>query len=66
MTKGGCMRDWDPFICKDCGMAFHDAADYTDHFVRLEGKNGEPTLTIVGCSAPKALKVATPAEHTDA
>lgn len=40
------------FICKDCGVTFTSAAEYSDHFERAEGG-----IEIIGCKAKVSEKV---------
>ena len=37
------------FTCRDCGFSFPTAKDFSDHFERLKGDDGKPTLLIRRC-----------------
>ena len=37
------------YTCKDCGFTFTNATDFSNHFDRLIGNDGKPTLIIIGC-----------------
>ena len=37
------------FTCKDCGFSFPTAKDFSDHFERLKGEDGRPTLLVKRC-----------------
>lgn len=37
------------YTCKDCGMSFPSATDFTDHFDRLIGEDGKSTIIVAGC-----------------
>ena len=40
------------YTCKDCGSTFSSAEDFSNHFLRLVGEEGGPTIVIIGCSKP--------------
>jgi hypothetical protein len=37
------------FVCRDCGKEFASAAEFSDHFTRLQQEDGRPGVIITGC-----------------